>query len=118
MAARREEGCYEKNIFTYCLVDKGPSHDDVRVARGTVLQEIAPGAGDFIKKSSGDDSLITYIAGKICMVVAHVTVWESCDRHDLSRFPGLDPQSLTVYGPCTTALTGKKHKIYCRLYRS
>ena len=56
-AARYEEGCYEKYIFTYVLVRAGLSTDDVGVAKGTVFQEIRPSAGfktgDFVKKIGG-----------------------------------------------------------------
>ena len=45
MAALHEEGCYETNTFSCFLVCKGLSNDDVEVARGTVFQEIWPGAG-------------------------------------------------------------------------
>ena len=48
MAARHEEGCYEKHIFVYFLVWKGLlllSSDGVGVARGATFQEIRPGAG-------------------------------------------------------------------------
>ena len=44
----------EENIFMYFLDCKGLSNDDVGVARGTVFQEIRPGAGfktgDFVKE--------------------------------------------------------------------
>ena len=47
----------KKNILTYFLVRKGLSTDDVGVARGTVFQEIRPGAdfkaGDFVKEKLG-----------------------------------------------------------------
>ena len=55
MAARHEEGCYEKYILIYFLACTGISNDGVGVARGTVIQEvrIRPGAGlqtgDFVK---------------------------------------------------------------------
>ena len=45
MAARLEEGCFVKNIMLSLIVYKGLSSDDVAVARGTVSQEIRPGAG-------------------------------------------------------------------------
>ena len=45
MAARHEEECYEKNIFTCFFVCKGLSNGDVRVTRRTVLQKIRPDAG-------------------------------------------------------------------------
>ena len=54
VAARYDEGCYEKNILKHFLVCKGLSNDDVGVARGIVFQEIRPGAGcktgDFVKE--------------------------------------------------------------------
>ena len=54
MAARHEEGCYEKNILKNVLVCEGLSNDDVGVARGIVFQEIRPEAGfktgDFVKE--------------------------------------------------------------------
>ena len=57
MAARHEEGCYKKSICKYYFVRGGLSNDDVRVARGTVFQEIRPGAGfktgDFVKEKLG-----------------------------------------------------------------
>ena len=40
MAARHEEGCYEKHIFIYFVVWKELSNDGVGVP-----QEIRPGAG-------------------------------------------------------------------------
>ena len=47
MAARHEEGCFEYNIYivhVFCL-QQGLSNDSVGVERGTVFQEIRPGAG-------------------------------------------------------------------------
>ena len=56
VAARYDEGCYEKYIFTHVFVREGLSTDDVGVAKGTVFQEIRPRAGfktgDFIHKKS------------------------------------------------------------------
>ena len=53
MAARREEGCYEKSILKNFDVRKRLSNDDVGAARGAVFQELRPGAGfktgDFVK---------------------------------------------------------------------
>ena len=45
MAARHKEWCYEENIFMHSLGCKGLSNDDIEVERGTVKQEIRPGAG-------------------------------------------------------------------------
>ena len=47
MAARHEEGCYEKQCIHVlsCFAKKGLSNDAVGVARGTAFQEIRPGAG-------------------------------------------------------------------------
>ena len=45
MDARHKESCQDKNVFTYFLVCKGLSNDDVGAARGSVFQEIRPGAG-------------------------------------------------------------------------
>ena len=59
VAARYEEGCHEKCIFTYFLVREGllSADDDVGVAKGTVFQEIRPWAGfqtgDFAKEKLG-----------------------------------------------------------------
>ena len=57
MAARHEEGCYEKSILKQFHVCKGLSNDDVGAARGTIFQEIRPGAGfktgDFVKEMLG-----------------------------------------------------------------
>ena len=59
MAAWYEERCHETIIFTYFLAREGLallSNVDVEVARGTVLQEIRPGAGfktGFSNKSWG-----------------------------------------------------------------
>ena len=57
MAALHEEGCYEKSIHTNCFVCKGLSNDDVGAERGTVFQEIRPGAvfktGGFVKEKLG-----------------------------------------------------------------
>ena len=58
MAARNEEGCYEKyTIHNYVLVREGLSTDDVGVAKGTVFQEIRPWVGfktgDFIQEKLG-----------------------------------------------------------------
>ena len=51
------EGCYDRNIVTYFLVGEELSNDDVEEARGTVIQEIRPGAGfktgDFVKEKLG-----------------------------------------------------------------
>ena len=57
MAARHEEGCCEASVLVYFLGRKDLSNDDVRVARGTVFQEIRPGAGfktgDLVKEKLG-----------------------------------------------------------------
>ena len=57
MAARHEEGCYEKSICIYYLVCGGLLNDDVRVVRGTVFQEIRLEVGfktgDFVKEKLG-----------------------------------------------------------------
>ena len=57
MAARHEEGCHEKIILRIFFVCKGLSNDDVGGARGTILEEIQPGAGfktgDFVKEVGG-----------------------------------------------------------------
>ena len=57
VAARYEEGCYEKCIFTYVLVREGKSTDDAEVAKGTVFQDIRPydgsKTGDFVKEKLG-----------------------------------------------------------------
>ena len=57
MAARHEEGCYEKSICIHDLVCGGLSNDDVWVVRDTVFQKIRPGAGfktgDFVKEKLG-----------------------------------------------------------------
>ena len=58
MAARHEEGCYEKiQFFTYFIVCKGLSNYDVGGTRGTVSHDIWPGAGfktgDFVKEKLG-----------------------------------------------------------------
>ena len=45
MAALQEEGRYETQFFEYVLGCKGLLNDDVGVARGTVFEEIRPGAG-------------------------------------------------------------------------
>ena len=45
MAARHKEGCYEKSILKHFHACKGLSNDDIGAARGTVFQEIRPGAG-------------------------------------------------------------------------
>ena len=54
MAARHEEGCYEKNVLKHFLVRKGRSNDDAGAARDTAFQEIRPGSGsktgDFVKE--------------------------------------------------------------------
>ena len=54
MAARHEEGCYEKSILEQFHVRKGLSNDDVGAARGTIFQETRPGAGfktgDFVQE--------------------------------------------------------------------
>ena len=54
MAARHEEGCYEKSILKHFHAFKGLSNDDVGSARDTVFQETRPGAGfetaDFVEE--------------------------------------------------------------------
>ena len=57
VAARHKEVCIEKSLFVHVFVCKGLSNDDIGVARGTVFQEIGPGAlpagfktGDFVKE--------------------------------------------------------------------
>ena len=61
MAARHEEGRYEKNVFRYFFVRKGLSNDDVGVARGTVSQEIRPDTGfktgDFVEEKFGGGAI-------------------------------------------------------------
>ena len=63
---RHEEGCHEKkSIFTCVLVCTGLSNDDVGVvARGTVFQDIRPGAGfktgDFVKEKFGGGGGVPY----------------------------------------------------------
>ena len=44
MAARHEEGCYQVKVSTYFLVCNVPSNKHVGLARGTVFQEVRPGA--------------------------------------------------------------------------
>ena len=48
---------YEKNVFACFLVGKIRSNEDVGAARGSVFQELRPGAGfktgDFIKERLG-----------------------------------------------------------------
>ena len=60
MAARHKEGCYLRNVSVHFLLCKGLlllSNDDVGVGRGTVFQEVRPGAGfttgDFVKEVLG-----------------------------------------------------------------
>ena len=57
MAARHEEGRCENSVFKYFLVCRGLSDGDGGVARGTVFQEIRPGArfktGDLVKENLG-----------------------------------------------------------------
>ena len=57
MAARQEERRYDTQLFVYFLVCKGLSNDGVGVARGTVFEEIRPGAsfktGDFVNEKLG-----------------------------------------------------------------
>ena len=45
MATRHEERRYEQSISIYFLACKGRPKDDVGVARGSVFQELRPGAG-------------------------------------------------------------------------
>ena len=45
MAARHEEGRYKTKDSMCFVVFKGLSNDNVRVERGTVFQEVRPGAG-------------------------------------------------------------------------
>ena len=57
MAARYEEGCYEKYIFTCFLVGEGLPTDDVGAVKGTVFQEVRPKdsfkTGDFVEEKFG-----------------------------------------------------------------
>ena len=57
MAARHEEGCHGKTIFTYFPVCKGLSNDDIGVARGTVILETRTEAGvktsEFVNEELG-----------------------------------------------------------------
>ena len=58
MAARQVEGSYEKNVFKYFVVCKGGRATTSReLTRGTVFQEIRPGAGSkpsiSLKRSRG-----------------------------------------------------------------
>ena len=57
VAARHEEGCYEKSILKKFHVCKGLSNDDVGAARGTAFREIRPVAGfktgDFVEEKLG-----------------------------------------------------------------
>ena len=54
MVSRREEGCYDRKVFMHALVAKGLSNDAVGFPKGTVFQEIPPGAGfttgDFVEE--------------------------------------------------------------------
>ena len=59
MAARHEEGRNQKHIFTHGIVGKRLSNNGVEVGRGTVLQEIRPGAGF----KTGDISLKEKVGG-------------------------------------------------------
>ena len=51
------EECYDKKILLYVLVYEVLSKDDVGVGRGSVVEEIQPGAGfetgDFVKEGLG-----------------------------------------------------------------
>ena len=53
MVVRHEERVPERYSFTYFLVSERLSNDYIGVAKGTVFQEIWPGAGfktgDFVK---------------------------------------------------------------------
>ena len=57
MAARHKKGAMNKSILKHFLVCKVLSNDDVEVARGTVRQQMRPGAGvktgDFVKEKLG-----------------------------------------------------------------
>ena len=57
MAARHEEGGYEKNILKHFFACKGLSNSDVGAATGTVFQEIRAGVGFktgvFVKEKFG-----------------------------------------------------------------
>ena len=57
MAARHQEDAMKTCTFKRFLVCKGLSNDDVGRARGTVFQDIQPGAGfktgDFVKDRLG-----------------------------------------------------------------
>ena len=56
VAARYEETCYKQDTFTYFLVCKGLSINDVGVARGTVFQEVRVWAG-FKTDEFGEEKL-------------------------------------------------------------
>ena len=58
VAARYEEGCYEKHLLRICSCSRMTvDRSHVGVAKGTLFQEIRPWAGfktgDFVKDKSG-----------------------------------------------------------------
>ena len=80
MTARHENGCYEEQIFTYCFGREGISNDYVGGARGTVVQEIRPGAGfkagDFAKEKLGGLPQ-NDIRAVVLHIKHHTTPWKS-----------------------------------------
>ena len=67
--ARQEEGSYETQLFVYFLLCiKGLPNDDVGVARGTVFQQIRPGAGfktgDFVKEEGVEGATVERLDGR------------------------------------------------------
>ena len=79
MATRHEEGCYKVKVSVYCLVCNGLSIDDVVVARGTVFQEVRPGAGfktgDFVEGKLGG---LSYNDSPVR--VLHLPQTSSCEK--------------------------------------
>ena len=86
----------------YFLIFKGLSNDDVRVARGTVFQEIRPGAGfktaDFAKEKLGGATVEPHSYN---IPVVTIKYYVSQTRTDL---PGVGVSAIN-----TTIVRARKH---------
>ena len=95
--------------FTGFLVSKGFSNDDVWVARGTVFQDIRPGAAfetdDFVKEKLGGGTVERLPAGLTKYGVHGTEIAYSDPRPLLSRknYPTLLPSTVVPENGCSSA---------------
>ena len=89
MAARHEEGCYQRKVSLYFfLFAEGPSNDHVGLARSTVFREIRAGAifktGDFAKEKLEGAIVVRLLyyreALPFKMFLRHGTIQVGCEN--------------------------------------